>query len=96
MPQYIRLVNLTDPAVRNVSRLGEMLAEANKVWEAHGCRIVQAWSTLGPYDAVAVIEGPDDATVMKASALVAQKGNFRAMTLPAVPMADFTNALKKA
>lgn len=94
MPTYIRLANLTDQAVRNVQKLGDMLTEARKIWEANGCKLVQSWSTLGKYDAVALIEGPDDATVMTASALVAKAGNFRAVTLPAVPMADFITSVK--
>ena len=87
-------MNLTDQAVRNVNKLGDMLAEARKVWEAHGCRIAQAWSTFGPYDVVTLIEGPDDATVMKASALIAKQGNFRGITMPAVPLADFIASVK--
>lgn len=94
MPAYIRLVNLTDQAVRNVQKLGDMMAEARKIWEANGCRIVQSWSTFGKYDLVAVIEGPDDAAVMKASALVAKAGNFRAVTLPAIPVSDFIASVK--
>ncbi len=94
MPTYIRLVNLTDQAVRNVQKLGDMLADARKILEGNGCTLVQAWSTLGAYDVVAVLEGPDDATVMKAVALVAKAGNFRAVTLPAVPMADFIASVK--
>jgi len=70
------------------------MAEARKIWEANGCKIVQSWSTLGTYDVVAVVEGPDDVTVMKASALVAKAGSFRAVTLPAVPMADFIASVK--
>ncbi len=94
MPTYVRLANLTDQAVRNVQKLGDMLAEARKIWETNGCKLVQSWSTLGAYDIVGVIEGPDDATVMKASALIAKAGNFRAVTLPAVPMADFIASVK--
>lgn len=71
-----------------------MIAEARRIFEANGCKLVQAWSTLGAYDLVAVVEGPDDATVMKASALIAKAGNFRAATLPAVPMADFIASVK--
>ena len=71
-----------------------MLAEARAIWEANGCKLVQSWSTLGPYDVVAVVEAPDDATVMKASAIVAKAGNFRAVTLPAVPMPDFIASVK--
>lgn len=94
MPTYVRLTSLTDEAVQNVGKLGDMLAEARKVLEANHCRLVQAWSTLGAYDIIAVVEGPDDATVMKASALIAKQGNFRALTLPAVPIQDFINSVK--
>jgi len=94
MPTYIRLTSLTDQAVKNVGKLGEMLADARKVLEANGCKLVQAWSTLGKYDVIAVVEGPDDAAVMKASALIAKQGNFRALTLPAVPIQEFVNSVK--
>jgi len=87
-------VNLTDVAVRNVNKMGDMLSDARKVWEAQGCRILQAWSTFGPYDVVTLIDGPDDATVMKASALIAKQGNFRGITMPAVPLADFIASVK--
>lgn len=94
MPTYIRLASLTDQGVRNVQKLGDILADARKVLEANGCKLVQSWSTLGAYDLVAVVEGPDDATMMKASALIAKQGNLRAITMPAVPIADFTAAVK--
>lgn len=94
MPTYIRLATLTEQGVRNVQNIGDILADARKVLEANGCKLVQSWSTLGTYDLVAVIEGPDDATMMKASALIAKQGNLRAITMPAVPMADFIAAVK--
>ena len=94
MPTYIRLVNLTEQAVRNVSKIGDMIAEARKVFEANGCRLIQSWSTLGLYDLVAVVDGPNDATMMKVSALIARQGNFRAVTLPAVTTADFAASVK--
>lgn len=93
MPLYIRLASLTDQAVKNVHNIDTMLQGAKKVYESHGCKIVQSWSTLGPYDIVAVIEGPDDKTVMTASAKVAKEGNFRATTMPAVPMSEFAASL---
>jgi uncharacterized protein with GYD domain len=94
MPTYIRLATLTEQAVRNLNRLGDMIADARKVFEANGCRLIQSWSTLGPYDLVAVVDGPDDATLMKVSALIAKQGNFRGVTLPAVTMADFVASVK--
>ena len=94
MPTFIRLANLTDQAVRNVQNLGAMIDEARKIFEANRCKLAQAWSTLGAYDIVAIVEGPDEATVMKASALIAKQGNFRATTMPAVPMKDFIESVK--
>lgn len=94
MPTYIRLATLTDQGVQNLSKLADMIAEARKVFEANGCRLIQSWSTLGAYDLIAVVDGPDDATLMKVSALIAKQGNFRAVTLPAVTMADFVASVK--
>lgn len=94
MPTFIRLANLTDQAVRDVQNLGAMLDDARKTFEANRCKLVQAWSTLGAYDIVAIIDGPDEATVMKASALIAKQGNFRATTMPAIPMKDFIDSVK--
>ena len=94
MPTFIRLANLTDQAVRHVQNLGARLDDARTIFEANRCKLVQAWSTPGAYDIGGVIEGPDEATVMKASALIAKQGNFRAVTRPAIPMKDFIEAVK--
>ncbi len=94
MPTYIRLGKLTDQAVRTVQNLGDAVAEARRIFEANGCKLVQTWSTLGEYDVIGVVEAPDNATMMKASALVARAGTFRAVTMPAVPMTDFAASVK--
>lgn len=94
MPTYIRLAQLTESGVRNVSRVDEMLAEARRVFEANGCELKQAWATLGPYDFVAVVEAPTDKIMMKASAEVASAGNFRAVTMSAVAAAEFASAVR--
>lgn len=94
MPTFIRLASLTDQAVRNVQNMGAMLEDARRIFEGNRCKLVQAWSTLGAYDIVAIVEGPDEATIMKASALIAKQGNFRATTMPAVPMQAFIDAVK--
>ena len=93
MPLYLRLATLTDQAVKSVQNLETMILGARKIYEDHSCKIVQSWSTLGPYDLVAVIEGPDDKTVMTASAVVAKEGNFRAITMPAIPTPEFAAGL---
>ena len=44
---YIRLVRLTENAKRNVNRISDMLAEARRITEANGVKIVEGYSTLG-------------------------------------------------
>jgi uncharacterized protein with GYD domain len=94
MATYVRLAKLTDHGVKNIDKFGDMLVEARKVFEKNGCKILSAYSTLGRYDLVAVIEAPDEKTIMKVSTLVAKGGNFRAETLPAVSLDEFVKMTK--
>jgi uncharacterized protein with GYD domain len=90
MPLFIRLASLTDKGSKQVRDLTDMLSGVKKTLEAQGARIVQAYVTLGRYDLVAVIEAPDAKTAAKASALIAEQGNFKAETLMAIPVQEFT------
>ena len=89
MPLFIRLASLTDKGSRQVRDLTEMLSSVKKTLEAQGAKIVQAYVTLGRYDLVAIIEAPDAKTAAKASALIAEQGNFKAETLMAIPVQEF-------
>ena len=93
MPRYIRLVHFTEEGVKNLGRLNDILTEFRKVFEANGGKVVDAYSTLGRYDLVAIVEAPDAATMMKISALIARSGYVHAETLPAVPTSDFTKSV---
>src|SRR3989304_4832243 len=87
MPRYIRLVRFTEQAVKNVARLTDLLADARKVFEANGGKVVDAYATLGRYDLIGIVEAPHDAAMMKISALVARQVGVHAETLPAVSSA---------
>ncbi len=82
--------------MKNLARLTELLADARKVFEANGGKVIDVYSTLGRYDLVAIVEAPDDATMMKISALVARQVNVHAETLPAVPAGDFARSVAAA
>ena len=47
MPTYVRLVRMTEQGLRSASRMDELIADAHRVWEASGVKIVQAFATLG-------------------------------------------------
>ena len=95
MPLYVRLATFTEQGVKNLNNFPDMLGEVKQIMETHGVKLLHAWSTLGEYDLVAVIEAPDTKTATQVSALIAAKGNFRAKTLSAIPMSDFTDAVQQ-
>ncbi len=94
MPIFIRLSRLTEKANQNLQNMDQMLAEANKIIEANGARILQAYVILGEYDVLTVMEAPDEKTAAKIGALIATQGSFRAETLAAIPVEDFIKSLK--
>ena len=93
MALFIRLAHFTDKAIERLDQLSDMLDEAGAVMAKYGGKMLHAWSTLGPYDIVAVMEAPDETTAMLISAEIAKLGYFRATTHSASPMADFIAAI---
>lgn len=95
MPTYILLSNLTDEGAKTVRDNPGRIREVDKEVEALGVRVTAQYSVLGPYDFVSVVEAPDNATIMKVSAMLASRGTIKITTLPAVPVDEFISALKK-
>jgi uncharacterized protein with GYD domain len=93
MPTFIQLARWTDAGGADRANFEESVAEARRIFEAHGCTWVQAWATLGRYDIVAIIEAPNEKIMMQASAAVAARGAFRAETLAAIPLGEFARAV---
>ena len=94
MPLFIRLASLTEKGSKQVRDLSGMLSGAKKTLESHGAKIVHAYVTLGRYDIVAIIDAPDAKTAAKASALIAEQGNFKAETLMAIPIQEFSEEIE--
>ena len=94
MPTFIRLASLTEQGVKNVRNLSQMLAEAKQVMAKRGVKLVQGWVTLGDYDIIAIIDAPDGKAAAEARALIAAQGNFRAKTVEAIPISEFSEAVK--
>ena len=94
MPTFIRLASLTEQGIKNIKNFRDMLSEAREIMEQHGVTLVEGWATLGDYDVVVIIDAPDAKTAAQVSALIASRGNFRAKTLSAVPIAELSNAVQ--
>ncbi len=89
MSNYVVLVRFTDQGIQNIKDGPERLEAARKSYEAVGAKIVDFYLTMGAYDAVAIIEAPDDETMAKLSLEVGSRGNSRSETLRAFNEDDF-------
>src|SRR5262249_34719127 len=83
MPSYVHLIRFKDQGIRNikntVKRSDAAIAEATKM----GMKIVEEYWTMGAYDAVVIMEAPDDETMRACILKVGSRGNVKGQTLGA-------------
>jgi uncharacterized protein with GYD domain len=83
MPTYISLLNFTDEGIRTVRETIERADRAGELAQRHGGRIERFYWTVGSYDAVAILEAPDDETATAFLLEAGSWGNVRTSTLRA-------------
>lgn len=94
MPTYILLTNLTDEGSKTLKNHPGRIKEVNKEIENLGVRVVAQYATLGPYDFVNIVEGPDIQTMTRVSAELASRGTLRILTMAAIPVDEFLASFK--
>ena len=95
MATYISLNTLTDQGVRNIK---ETTARADAFRDAAkklGITVKEIYWTLGAYDAVCILEAPDDASVAALQASLGAAGNMRTLTLRAFSRDEMGSILAK-
>jgi uncharacterized protein with GYD domain len=96
MTTYIMLTKLTADGSRTMHDQPDRVRAVNEEVEELGCKVVDQYATLGPYDFVTIIEAPDNDAMLRLSAGLGARGTMQILTLPAVPVADFVGGLKGA
>jgi len=94
MPTYILLTSVTDEGSKTIKSNPERIKEVNKEVEALGVKVVAQYATLGPYDFVNIVEGPDARTLARVSAELASRGTLKILTMTAIPIDDFVDTFK--
>jgi len=90
MAHYVALLKLTPEGAKSLKDGPQRLAKANELMTAAGAKFTAAYATLGQYDYVFVIEGPEDVSkVFQVSAAAAMMGAHSLQTMPAIPLAEF-------
>lgn len=80
MASFISLLNFTDQGIRNVKDSPDRYDAFRGAAEQFGVKVTNIWWTVGSYDLVAALEGPEEAVttlLLKLGSL----GNVRTQTL---------------
>jgi uncharacterized protein with GYD domain len=83
MPTYVVLINWTDQGIKSFKDTVDRYQAAREAGSESGVTWRDAYWTLGPYDIVAILDAPDDDTLMANILNVAAWGNIRTTTLRA-------------
>ena len=88
MPTFVILGNLTAEAVAKIGEEGKRQKQAFELAEKYKCEIKALYYTMGKYDLVAIVESPDNETVLKALFELAAGGATRTRSMLAFPAED--------
>jgi uncharacterized protein with GYD domain len=94
MPTYIALLRWTQQGVTKVKDSPKRLDAGRKAFKKFGVEIKDTYLTMGRYDLVCVIEGPDDETVARALLTLGSQGNVQTETLKAWNEDEFRMIVK--
>jgi uncharacterized protein with GYD domain len=94
MATYVLLSTLTDEGRKTVKERPDRIKEVNKEIEGMGARVLNQYAVLGPYDFVSIVEAPNNETIARVSVELGSRGTVHIVTLPAIPIDDFTGQLR--
>jgi uncharacterized protein with GYD domain len=94
MPYYVVLINLLEGGQKDLQEGGKGRAQFMEALKKAGGRSVGSYFTFGQYDAVEIIEAPNDEFLLRV-ALTSPPGQIRTTTLKAFPFEDAMKMAKK-
>ena|SRR5215469_4350208 len=95
MATYIVLAHFTEQGIRNVKNTLERAEVFKEVAGKFGFKVKDLSWTLGQYDIVVTLEGPDDLSATALSLATCAMGNVRTQTLRAFGAGEMKQILDK-
>jgi uncharacterized protein with GYD domain len=89
MPTYFILINWTDQGIRNIKDSPKRVDAAKKAVKDIGGDVKAFYMLQGSYDAVLILEAPNDEALAKFLLKIGSLGNVRTTTLRAYPEAEY-------
>lgn len=94
MPTYVTLINWTDQGVRSAKDTVQRYESAQSAGMKMGVKFTSFHWTMGAFDAVGIVEAPDDATVSRFLLATGALGSVRTTTMRAYAKDEMTQILK--
>jgi uncharacterized protein with GYD domain len=95
MPTYISLNNFTHQGIANVKDTTKRADAFKTAAKKAGCTVKEIYWTLGQYDAITILEAPDDASATAVLMSLGKLGNISTQTLRAFTAAELAPILDK-
>lgn len=95
MNTYIALVTYTDQGIRQIKEVQQRLEQVRQGVERMGGRWVTFIWTMGRFDAVSIIEAPDDTTAQAIALAAESAGNVRLETTRGFTSEEMAHVLAK-
>ncbi len=95
MPQYIFLFKFTDQGIRNVKDTAKRAKGFEDLAKSMGITVHTILWTLGRYDGVIIVEGPNDETIASLVLKVGSLGNLKTETLRAFDRREIEPVLSR-
>jgi uncharacterized protein with GYD domain len=95
MPTYVVLYKFTDEGAKNAKGTVQRSREARAENEQRGFKVQGLYWTQGQYDLVAIVDAPDEQSMMAGLLNIAGAGNVRSETLRAFTESEMEAIIAK-
>jgi uncharacterized protein with GYD domain len=96
MPTFVMLSTLGPDGWATVRDNPERILQVKAEVESLGLRVKEQYALLGQWDFLNVIEADSAEQMARAAVMLAARGTLKTMTLPAIPVDEFVETLRRA
>ncbi len=89
MSTYFILANWTEQGIKNIKASPKRVRATKRLAKDCGLKFRSFHMTLGKYDAIAIVEAPDDEAVARFALALGSAGNVRTTTLKGFPEREY-------
>ena len=94
MPTYVSLITWTDQGIRKIKDSHKRLDAVKKVLKGLGGELKSFYMTQGAFDAMLILELPDDRALAKFLLKTGSAGNVRTTTVRAYPEGEYRTIME--